>query len=692
MKKIKEIMNGVMKIGTRLMLLLYVFTSAVKAQKIQLGTEIWIEPGYSKEAITQWAKITADAGFKDVRIFMMWTHVEPALDKWDFEVYDWMFEACEKNNLKLQVTINANQPAFHYGKEFWSSIHTHGIFSDEKIKEPAAKYIKKVVERYKKSTALENWWLMNEPYPMDGENSFILSGFRTEMKNKYKNIEALNKRWNSSFTSFEEIKNVKALINAEWAAAMPFYDWSHFTNKHLTDFQRWVRDEVVKYDTKHLFHTNPGAYLSLYYRQEASNWQPFLNSLGLSSHPTWHFDIFNPEQYAMAVAATCEAGRSVSSPNPFWVSELSAGNNMYYNCPSANEIAQWTWVGIAQGAQKLIYWLLNARTSGNESGEWALLNFQNEPTDRLKTATKIAGCLKTAAAFFDKAKPVESNISILLSSESSLTYERKGKGSIHIQAAMGCYEALAEKGIAVKIEQRQDFKWANSKGKAIIMANMFTIPNYLVDSIKIFLTHGNKMMVLGPTGLYNEYEDCQFLNFPFKKEFGAEPQEIKSINERFQITTTDGKHKFETNKILGTIKNNTANIISTEKEEVTGVRNKTGNSEVVWIPSAIDMGAWKFGNNAVSQFLSDELALYSATQAFAFANKTNKVGMQTMYNGQTYCTVITNGLDAANTVQLINKLNKKATIIFCTDANRKDINTAQLIQLLPKECIVLLWK
>lgn len=675
-----------------LIVLFFGFLSA-NAQKPQLGTEIWIEPGYSKDAIMGWAKITAEAGFKDVRIFIMWTHVEPQLDKWNFEVYDWMFEACEKFNLKLQVTLNANQPAFHYGSEYWGSIHTHSIFSDEKIKVSAEKYIKKVVERYKNSPALDNWWLMNEPYPQDGENPFILSGFRTEMEKKYGKIENLNKLWNSSFTSFKKIKDVRKIYNAEWAAAMPYYDWTQFSNKHLTDFQHWVRDVVLKYDTKHPFHTNPGAYLTLYHRQDGSEWQSFLNSFGLSIHPTWHFGIFRTDQYAMGVAATSELGRSVANPNPFWISELSGGNNMFYYCPSANEIAQWTWVGISEGARKIIYWLLNARTSGNESGEWALLDFQNEPTERLKVATEIAGCLKRDSLYFNKAKPLESNITVLLNPESSITYARKSRrGSLHIQGAMGCYEALAERGIAAKIEQTQDFRWAKSTGKAVIIPNMITIPNALIDSIKTFLRNGNKMIVLGPSGYYNEYEDCKFLDFPLKNEFGAEPKEIRSIGDHFQITSIDGKYRFEANKIFGIIKNHSATPISMEKGEITGIRNKTGKGEVVWIPSSIDLGAWRFGNSALSQFLAEELRPYSESQPFCFTGKTENVGMQTMFDGQRYLTVITNGMDAANKVQIVNKLNKKASILFCTDPKRIEISTQEQIELSSQECLVLLWK
>jgi len=126
--------------------------------------------------------------------------------------------------------------------------------------------------------------------------------------------------------------------------------------------------------------------------------------------------------------------------------------------------------------------------------------------------------------------------------------------------------------------------------------------------------------------------------------------------------------------------------------EVTGIRNKNGNSEVVWIPSGIALGARLHGNAVLSRFLADELTAYTASQPFGFAEKTNNVVMQTMHDGQTWLTVITNGSDAINKVSLVNKLKMKANIFFCTDINRKEINTEDEIQLQPKECLVLMWK
>jgi beta-galactosidase len=60
-----------------------------------------------------------------------------------------------------------------------------------------------------------------------------------------------------------------------------------------------------------------------------------------------------------------------------------------------------------------MFWCLNPRSSGIEAGEWALLDFQNKPTDRMIAAKDVAEALNRNAALFTKPKEVESGINIL---------------------------------------------------------------------------------------------------------------------------------------------------------------------------------------------------------------------------------------------------------------------------------------
>lgn len=653
-----------------------------------IGTEIWIEPGQTKEQIYNWCELASKSGLNDIRIFIMWTHVEPKKDCWNFDVYDWVFQACEKYDLRLQVTLNPNQPSWFYDRQYWSSIHSHAIFSEIEMKKNAAIYIKKVVERYKNSKALDNWWIMNEPLPGSAATPYFLTLFHNEMIQKYGNIQNLNKAWNSNFQSFDEIDNINDLINKEWASPIPFYDWTKAQNKHLTQFQSWVHDEVIKWDNRHGFHTNPASHLSLFHRQEATTWRPFLNSLGVSIHPTWHFGMFTINQYTLGVSATCALGRSNANPNPFWVSELSGGDNMFRYCPTPYDIAQWTWTSIAQGAEKIIYWLLNTRKKGLESGEWTLLDFQGQSTDRFKIVSSIAKIINKNS-FFKTALPVSSRITVILSPETNLTYDRiAANNDLHNMSAISCYKSLLERGISAQIKQINDYDWDNVKGEAVILANVLTINSQLIDSLKKFIKNGNKLIVIGPTGYYDEIENCTFLDFPFKEIFGASPKEVRTLGNNIVLENVCNRYNLPVEKILCTLNNDTATPISTYGKEITGIRK----SNVIWIPSCVGVGSWNNGCRELSSFLVNETLDYTQDLPVLFKDYYENVTMQTMKSDKQYLTVINNANNSPMTINLLNPQNLKARILYSTTNEKLNkILDKPIITLDSNECLVLLW-
>jgi beta-galactosidase len=689
---------------TRFILLLVFccFYLTTRAKITEIGVEIWIEPGDTKEQIDSWMKSAKDAKMSVVRIFLMWTHVEQGPDKWDFTIYDWLFSAAEREGIKLQVTLTANHPPPSYGKEYWARIHTAKIFSDDSLLLPAARYIGKVVNRYRDSPALENWWLMNEPSAFNDPTPYALNGFRMRMKDKYQKIAELNRKWMTSFNSFEEIQPIPEMLNSSgWAAAQPYLDWFHYCNEHLTNFQKWVHDEVSKNDTKHLFHTNPDDVFSKFHKQATGDWRAFLNSLGASIHPSWHFTMLKSNQYPMGIAATCELVKSNAAPHPFWISEIQAGNNIFSGnrllCPTSNDIAQWTWTGIAQGAEKIIYWLLNSRPQGTESGEWAMLNTLNEPSERLQAATSVIDCVQKHKDFFETARPVESNVTVLLSPESNLTFQRKAKPDYegadalaHMKASLAFYEVFSEMGIASRMCQTQDFDWENSRGKVAILANAISLPRDLYPKIQKFVTAGNKLIITGLTGNFDENEKNMFQpDSPFKDICGAEVQDIMLIRDSFAITFPNTV-KLPARGWMGALRNYSASPIGKFNQYTSGVRNKLGQGEILWMPSNIDLGAWLYGNMSLSKFIMPEIRDFVKNQPFQFANKTEDITMSTMIKGDQFLTVINNGAEKVGGIALVNRLGKKPGVLFSTE-NRTVLPQNLAFKLAPHECLVLLW-
>ena len=118
------------------------------------------------------------------------------------------------------------------------------------------------------------------------------------------------------------------------------------------------------------------------------------------------------------MSANDEIIRSGAGPLPFWLTELQGGNNLYSGgkpiCPTKEETTQWLWTTLGAGAKGVIFWALNPRAAIDEPGEWALITFQREASDRLTAAHEVIRTLKQNAALIANAKPLHSGITLLL--------------------------------------------------------------------------------------------------------------------------------------------------------------------------------------------------------------------------------------------------------------------------------------
>jgi len=74
--------------------------------------------------------------------------------------------------------------------------------------------------------------------------------FRDWLKVKYSNISELNKIWDTNHNSFSEViapstKNARPLDDVNRAA---WYDWTDFNTRRFTDYLKWVKLEMRKFD------------------------------------------------------------------------------------------------------------------------------------------------------------------------------------------------------------------------------------------------------------------------------------------------------------------------------------------------------------------------------------------------------------------------------------------------------------
>jgi beta-galactosidase len=687
---------------------LFLFTQVSYAQIPELGAEVWIRPGQSQQQINHWFKLLAENNMRVARIFIMWNYIEPKKGQWDFSLYDKAFKAANKYGIKIFATLTSNLQSVAVG-DFYQ-LHVHKMEGTKKQLNESKKYIKKVVNHYKNNPALSTWGLTNEagqspnPYPL------ALKHFRRWLQKKYQTIDSLNTAWRTNFTNFDSVKYNKHWSTGEgyWYSVTPYIDWHTFWRGYLAWWLKWIKKEVQKYDPNHPFQAHAGgtwgnlAYSSI----DLPSWASFANSLGASIHPAWMFGDFHRSQYALAISYLCDLLRGSSNPKPFWVTELQGGTNIHSGyahplTPTSNDIAQWTWTSIGAGAKRVIYWLLNSRTKGEEAGEWSMLDYQNRPTKRLTTAGSIAKAISKNKDFFREATPIKSPVTILLSLKTMTLqswYGNHGGDNLgpnaHIYAAFAYYEALNELGIPARIKFIDDYNWDKkfSQPQLIILPDLCSLSLNEATNITRFVRRGNTALITGLTGIYGP--NAQFWplmkKYPLEKLLGAKLKQILMIHKFGKISLSSPQVKLSFYHWMGQIDNQNAQVIGKQHGWTIAVKHKFGKGKAIWIPAMIGLGTWHKNDTALTRLLSEDIKPFTQDLPFKFQNRESGCLMRVLQKGRDeFVTIITNGTNKSKKLHLKIQGTLNATVIWGRKVAVK--NNGRTISLQPRETVVLHW-
>jgi beta-galactosidase len=602
-----------------------------------IGAEIFIEPGQTESEIYGWFETMQKYGLGLTRIRMFENYMRKG-EVWDFSLFDIAFKAAEKYEIKIYANL--------FPETDFSDV---GGFKFPKTKEhlaDIANYIQHVVQHFDQFSSLFGWVPINEP----GLGSFPAEVFTADQFQEWKdNLEKPS--YDSRGFMTLDISKKRFLVS------------------HNTWFLRWLAEEIRTYDLKRPIHVNNHDIFRNAAEYNFPSWRPFLTSLGGSAHASWHFDYFTRDQFAVAMSANAELLRSGAGPIPWFMTELQGGNNTYSGkrplCPTQEEIAQWLWINIGSGSEGGMFWCLNPRMSGFEAGEWAMLNFFNEPTDRLLMASSVGKAVTAYQDFFADFQVQDSGISVLYTRESlwiedalqikGVELEGRMVGGV-MKSAISYFEALSELGIHASFNEigEYDFDKDDFGGQAIILSQQVSIPSRYWDPLTAFVAKGGKLIVDGLTAYYDENACCILgPGFPFKECFGASVSEYKLVNNLFDLSLDAEDLKLKAHLWQGTLKLFTASSISRSKfssveEEIYGSRNDFGKGQVVWIPSLLGLGSRINGDyKALCSFLHLELS--EIIQKLPVSFSSHKAGMllKVIRNGDRYLTVFVNksGLD-----------------------------------------------
>jgi beta-galactosidase len=434
-------------------------------------------------------------------------------------------------------------------------------------------------------------------------------------------------------------------------------------------------------------------------------WRKILTSLGGSAHASWHFGYFRRSQYCVAMSANCEIIRSGAGELPWLMTEIQGGNNTYsgFNalCPTHEEIDQWLWTVIASGGKGAIFWTFNPRASGFEAGEWAMIDFQDKPSDRLTAAASVAKVITENNPLFEVAKPVESGINILYTRESLWIEKKLQTGGDHyegrdiggvMKSALSYFEALGEMGIQSNLKEIDEFDFTRSdyNGTVIILAHQVSIPSRYWQKLDDFVSKGGKLIVDGLTAYYDEHAHCIMkTGFPLRKLFGANIREFKLEGNLFDVSLNEPHLKLPGHCWRGTMVPITAKVIGFNNHDIIATRNSYGKGEVLWIPSLTGLAGRIHGYGPLSALLANEAEANLASVPFRFKGPEPGMLMKTLQSGNSFITVIINKGIESREIELVNSKNLRPSVLFSGKTGKIDNNKVTLAS---EETIVIQWK
>lgn len=659
---------------------LLISSLSINAQKDGLpfvGAQVFIEPGQTNEEVENWFRILQEQKMTVCRIRLHETHMHKPDGTWDFSRYDFAFKMAEKYGVKVFATLYPKEISPDWRLEKFPQSKEHLISLE--------KYIKAMVKNFGKFKSLYSWVIQNEP---GAYGMYPKSNLSDSLKTAWKKTQQ------------------PALYKSKGYSADNYLEEKIFQRNYITWFLSWITDKVKETGDKHEIHVNNQDIYMNAPEYDFVAWRRFLTIFGASAHPSWHYTFFNRNQYPMVFSANCDLMRAGAGDKPFIVTELQGGNNTYSGfapiCPTKDEITQWLWVSIGSGSKGTIFWTLNPRAVGGEAGEWAMIDFQQKPTDRLLGAGAVANELNKNKALFESAKPYESPIYILYAKESfwqeKVKADRKEKEQIEgrtegamIKSVITWYEALTACGINTNLGEMGQFNWdkASHAGETIILSHQLSISSVYWGKIRHFVKSGGKLIVDGLTFFFDEnHFSVMQTGFPLEDVMGGSLAEVVTTPGDFNLKI--GTENLPAHLFKGLLSSTTGKVLAKDGDNVLAITNKFGKGSTTWIPSMLGLGAKRVDNMPLSRFLQTELAETISTFPVRFDSPQKGVQMRTMVSGSEIITIIINKSAKMKTIPLVVKnSNSKPTVLV---ASKQGSVSGKKIRIQAEETMVIVWK
>lgn len=603
--------------------------------QLRIGTEFFLNRTDTKASVDKQFQLMHSTGLTLVRIFIIWDDVERVPGVWNFESYDWIYDAAAKNGIEIAATLCPEDPPGWADKTPF--YHNRVNLNDPANRAAASIYLKKVVGRYKNNPAQGVWLLMNEPTKYDTEPT-TFHAFGDWLQAKYGTVNALNQHWFRPLNKFSDAKITPEQQTLYWTDYRALIDWKNFNVDNLINQLIWVKQQVLAIDPNHPTHFNVTSPTGDAIGQDVWKEKRVPDILGVSMHAAWAFPGTTPESdygelYAYRLDLIADASEA-SPRKPFWVTELQSGPTIFTGKFSLNttpgDLTRWMWDSYGAGSRAVIFWLWDPRVSGTEAGEWGLVSLDGTPSNRIPAVKAVADNLRQNS-WLAKARPEEAKVAILYNREAEIlisldgrTQHREGEVT---ESLLGCYLALHRAHVPTEFVDLDQLKNGElQKFKVLYIPDSYALDDKALAALKSYVSHGGTLWADGLTAWKNSTGEIRpTVPGGLTDLFGVEASDIYPVQpENPYSVTSQNEQGGELWKLPLDLKGADV-VMKTKTGKPFEVKHVFGKGQVYYFESAVTLAYARRFNPAVQQWIVSPALAEAASQEVSMPQGSRKI-------------------------------------------------------------------
>ena len=487
------------------------------------GTDYYPEH-WPKERWDTDAELMQEMGIQIVRMAeFSWTKMESSLGEFHFE---WLADAIEilgKRGVKTILgTPTATPPVWiieqtpeilpvdSNGIQRGFGGRHHDCQSNLAYRVHIRRFVTAMAEYFKDNEYVVGWQIDNELGNSHDDLCMCdscKSKFQLWIKDKYKTIENLNRKWGNYFWSqeydkFEQVPVPRITVTGHNPSAM--LDWKRFCSDLIVDFQQYQID-IIRSICKNQFITHNFMGFA-----DKVNYFDLAKNLDFISHDQYPNGFFSgsPHEVNDEFSAALDLMRGTKNQS-FWIMEQQAGIigwDIMGPTPEPGQLAMWAQHSIAHGADAVVFFRWRTCTVGTEQYWHGILPHSGKPGRRYNELKEMIQKLKPLMPKLQGTVP-KSEVAIVFSYDQNyaIKIQPHHPELNYVKQVIKYYNGFYKKNIAVDfVSDKEDF----SKYKLVIAPLQYLMNEVLEDKYEDYVKQGGHLVLTMRTGVKNDNNVC----------------------------------------------------------------------------------------------------------------------------------------------------------------------------------------